>query len=247
MPQHLVKKRSHGRGFLVPLTLAAGLIALGFGCGIEQAMKNNYAFWSRFIDGIPDPAARKAAGLAYGGADPETFIEHPPYAEGSCLECHRNPTQSRLTIDDSHICLKCHEEKPTEYAKMHGPVAVGACMWCHDPHSSPLPYLLRARTPGLCLQCHAIEESVGPHADQEAATRSCLDCHVGHGGESAYYLQPEAVLPPLEPDPGPAEADDEVGLDDSAELDGNAGDEAESRSAAELSEPVPSAEGIGGY
>ncbi len=207
MPHHLVAKSSHRRAILVLIAITPVAAALWLGCGLEQAMRDNYAFWNKFIDGIPDPDAVGTG--AYGGANPELFIEHAPFAENTCMECHSNPTQSRLTLDDSHICLKCHEEKPTEYSRMHGPVAVGACLWCHDPHSSPLPHLLRAKTPDLCLQCHSIEDGPGPHADQEEATRACLDCHKGHGSNGAYYLLPGATLPiadvdpDLDPDPDP--------------------------------------------
>lgn len=198
MPRSPANKFAHWQSVVVLISLATIFCLLWAGCGhIEQSMRNNYGFWNRFIDGIPDPNAPKAEGLAYGGADRESYIQHAPFAANSCTECHRNPTQSRLTINDGQICLKCHEAETTKYARMHGPVASAACLWCHDPHSSPLPYLTKAPTPDLCLQCHADEDSEGPHANQMKTTRSCLDCHSGHGGESAYFLLPDAVLPPL--------------------------------------------------
>ncbi len=203
MPQLPALKKTPRRGFFIFLAGVPCLAAIWLGCGIEQAMRDNYVFWNRFIDGIPDPNAPGAEGDEYVGFARDRYKEHTPYAENSCLECHRNPTQSQLSIDDGAICLRCHEEKPTEYARMHGPVAVGACLWCHDPHSSPLPALTRAPMPDLCMQCHAIEGAPGPHADQEAETRACLDCHLGHGSNGAYYLKPGAVLPPIETDDNP--------------------------------------------
>jgi predicted CXXCH cytochrome family protein len=65
---------------------------------------------------------------------------------------------------------------------MHGPVAVNACNFCHNPHSSKLPALLKAAPAKLCMQCHGptgLSQGTVAHADAES---NCLDCHSGHGG-----------------------------------------------------------------
>jgi predicted CXXCH cytochrome family protein len=117
-----------------------------------------------------------------------TYSAHKPWLEEHCEECHTRTL--KLGNRDSDLCLKCHANKTAEHENMHGPVAVGACLWCHDPHNSAYASLLKAPAREVCSQCHATAtlnaERVPAHAQ---ADRSCLECHDGHGGKERFFLR----------------------------------------------------------
>jgi predicted CXXCH cytochrome family protein len=171
------------------LVVGAGLL---WSCAVTE---QNYATLSFFFDGVPDPTVKGSDGAPLASAqnikDSPTYSVHKPFAEASCAECHSQAFE--LTPQDSSICMKCHEKKPTEYPRMHGPVAAGACLWCHSPHESAEPHLLRKAAREVCSQCHESSmlssTKVPEHAD---ATKNCLDCHTGHGGTASYFLRSAA-------------------------------------------------------
>ncbi|MBS0196172.1 MAG: hypothetical protein JSR77_05385 [Planctomycetes bacterium] len=151
--------------------------------------KDNYKMLSRFFDGVPVPVDATDA-PADGQPRKETIVSvHPPYAQEKCDECHN--TGKRLNKESSALCLKCHEKIPTEYPRMHGPVAAVACLWCHSPHDASQPHLIKEPDRKLCMQCHtsAILDAsrVPAHAEE---SRACLECHFGHGGTERYQLRP---------------------------------------------------------
>lgn len=177
--------RSVARTALV-MAAAAALVA----CSIEK----NYEILSFWFDGVPNPKAKARASASGIGSQPDarsspTYSAHRPFVEEQCRECHSKSI--RLGSGDSHVCLKCHQEKTTQFPRMHGPVAAAACLWCHSPHDSAYPSLLKSDARALCMQCHEEGmlrvERVPAHAD---AGRRCLECHQGHGGESAGFLRP---------------------------------------------------------
>ena len=207
----------------VPSAMAAALAVLWSGCATPE---ERYRVLSFFFDGVPDPSTMvelvDGAVIWGSGEDARVVYEHKPVTEDACEDCHGSFSNVYITSLDSSICLKCHEETPTQFPRMHGPVAAVACLWCHEPHRSPYRYLLREASPGLCIQCHEPGVLLGddPPAHLDPA-RSCLDCHSGHGGDAAGFLihkpDPEEARPvpdqPVEePDDGapvaPADPDD---------------------------------------
>ncbi len=196
--------RSGRRALAVALAAVACLAVLWPGCSVEK----NYRVLSFFFDGVPDPNApvRRSAGggLGAGPAQAAIVAVHKPYAEEKCASCHVSRFQ--LTVNDSALCLKCHGEKPTEYAVMHCPVAAGACLWCHTPHESAYASLLKAPARDVCSQCHVpgtlSTRRTPAHAD---AARSCLECHSGHGGTRPYFIREATAQPgrPGQPTPPP--------------------------------------------
>lgn len=186
----------HPRWQLLVLLVCGVVCALACwsGCSVEK----NYDTLSFFFDGVPDPKAIKAARAAQDGpvdlkASP-TYSMHVPYKQDQCSECHGS--RFRLTVNDSGVCLKCHENVPTSQARVHGPVAASACLWCHAPHDSAEANLMRYPGRKVCVQCHdptkLSTEAAPEHAD---AGRACLDCHMGHGGNRSYFLKEQPVPP----------------------------------------------------
>lgn len=158
------------------------------GCSIEK----HYSTLSFFFDGVPNPEA-KARAAAAAGVTPDlrnspTYSLHKPYAEEQCNECHAD--QLKITNRDSEMCLKCHQDEPSKFPKMHGPVAAGACLWCHSPHESAQAHLMRKPARDVCMQCHDRTmlslDRVPAHGDEKI---SCIDCHSGHGGNASMFLK----------------------------------------------------------
>jgi predicted CXXCH cytochrome family protein len=163
----------------------SGLLSLG--CSIEK----NYKVLSFFFDGVPDPNAPMKPTRPGGTVDIEqspTYSAHKPWKEERCEECHTRTL--KMGSRDSEVCLKCHAAKMTEHERMHGPVAVGACLWCHNPHNSAYPHLLKGPAREVCAQCHSASmlsaEKAPAHAQEN---RSCLECHHGHGGDQRFFLR----------------------------------------------------------
>lgn len=172
------------------------VLAWWAGCGTPEQRYKLLAF---FIDGVPDPNA--PLGTDSSG-QPVFYMEHKPYAEERCVECHGQVGQFDLSLSSYHrvntdICMKCHEEQVSLHQYMHGPVASKACLWCHDPHESRHEHLLQDQPRRLCAQCHEpelLEPAVPEHADP---AYGCLACHSGHGGTNPFFLI-TPTIPPLD-------------------------------------------------
>jgi predicted CXXCH cytochrome family protein len=176
--------------------LAAGpalllLTVLAVGCSVNHS---NYKTLSFFFDGVPDPDAPVMASADSARTTSDNGLvqavklyRHKPYADGKCEECHTADKKQLLSLKED-LCIKCHQPAVNQYAVMHGPVAVGQCLWCHEPHESDSPRLLKTTAPDLCLQCHdqnLLPASIPAHLSDAA---NCLDCHVGHGGTKPSLL-----------------------------------------------------------
>jgi predicted CXXCH cytochrome family protein len=172
--------------------LAGVITALALGVMWSCSVEKNYKLLSFVFDGVPNPAD-KAKGPGQGGPvrslrDSPTYSIHKPFADDQCAECHSKTFE--LGTADSSMCLKCHAGTPSEYPKMHGPVAAVACLWCHAPHESAESHLLKKPPRDVCVQCHEegllSVQKVPAHAD---ITRACTECHSGHGGTALFYLR----------------------------------------------------------
>ncbi len=182
---------------------AAFLAIQWVGCSVEK----NYDMLSLFFDGVPDPNAIDLRDGETIRKSP-TFSIHEPYAEDSCLKCHPDPSELQLSIDDSSICMSCHEEVIKSYPQMHGAVVGMACLWCHNPHMSPFANLLREQAPALCTQCHDWNEPGTPiPAEHEDMERNCLECHSGHGGNDPAFLLENMLAEPMIPSDEQSEGD----------------------------------------
>lgn len=196
--QRRVHPRTVSAAWLLVLLVAVN--GLMWACTVTQ---KNYKFLSFIFDGVPDPNAPvQTHGPGAKIVDIQqspTYSAHKPWLEEKCEECHTRTL--KMGSRDSDLCLKCHAAKLTEHERMHGPVAVGACLWCHNPHNSAYAHLLKGPAREVCTQCHAPSmldsQQVPAHADE---TRSCLECHYGHGGKVRFFLRQGGDKEPSKPE-----------------------------------------------
>ena len=156
--------------------------------GCAATPQERYRVLSFFFDGVPNPDAPKRSSVASAGSGRQTYV-HKPYQDNLCNSCHLNTSDifARAQVRED-VCLDCHQNVPTQYAVMHGPVVNNECRRCHSPHSSTIPHLLKQPSPDVCTQCHepAIVSTLHrPPFDPQA---SCIDCHSGHGGPNHQLL-----------------------------------------------------------
>jgi len=193
------RTRSDGRRLLWWLSLMLWLcVGTWAGCTPER----RYRVLSFFFDGVPDPNAPAQLSGAVddegnpigpgGTAVPRlSVVLHKPYADNQCQSCHEGASGSFESFQplEPSICLKCHQDTPTQYPVMHGPVAAVECLWCHTPHESSIAGLLKQAAPAVCTQCHDRELLSAQPPEHFMPDKSCLSCHVAHGGQKHGLLR----------------------------------------------------------
>jgi predicted CXXCH cytochrome family protein len=134
-------------------------------------------------------------GISPGKGAAETKLPaHGP--QRKCEICHGEQDENqiasaevKLVAEPPQLCFKCHPE--TDYSDstetVHGPLAVGACLFCHDPHLSKNKHLLRKPVPELCYGCHD-KNAIDLIADHSGAD-ACLSCHKGHSSPKKSLLR----------------------------------------------------------
>lgn len=189
-----------GGALVAALFLAGWVLAAWGGCTPAR----RYKVLTFFFDGVPDPNARPATQPAEGegtrvvtGRRGETVYLHKPYDQNKCSECHPGSGRTFESFEpvSAVVCAKCHPNVPTQYAFMHGPVAVKQCLLCHQPHEARVEHLLNEAPPKLCMKCHVPGMLASDEAHQDPK-RNCLDCHYGHGGRARFFLrEPSSTQP----------------------------------------------------
>ncbi len=180
-----------------------------------------------FFDGVPpagsegfegEPFDANSAGLEQTGQKPAWYVHEP---QKDCTNCHRKQSmggfssQTRLIAPVPQLCYKCHDDPTVLASFVHGPVAVGQCLFCHNPHRSKVEHLLREAEPKLCYLCHdaSMIELIPAHLAQQ--TSACTDCHYPHSGPTKSLLKgaPAQTEPggkktgtPVQPDMSPVKA-----------------------------------------
>lgn len=86
---------------------------------------------------------------------------HPPYADGTCLDCHDVHSSNEvkmISVKAPGLCLSCHSDMGDlikKSAMVHQAVnEKKSCVNCHSPHASPEKKMLLAKRKDLCLSCH---------------------------------------------------------------------------------------------
>jgi len=160
-----------------------------------------------FEEALADPD------LAQSPQEPLWYVHEP---RKDCTLCHGKRGQKLfapeaiLIAPVPALCHNCHDDHTVSAPFVHGPVAVGQCLFCHHHHKSRIQYLLNEPEPKLCYQCHDINviESMPAHLTVQPS--ACTDCHNPHrviknrlfnadeegGGETA--------IPPVSPETPPA-------------------------------------------
>ena len=190
------------------LVSSAALIIAFLGCDSRQRHRT-LAF---FFDGVPPRAGEAApikpdpwlgasgslAGSAGGGALPaEGLITHPPTR--NCQNCHAKDSKTALPVlaqPVPQLCYQCHSNYASARGYVHGPVAVGACLFCHEPHRSKSKGLIRQEEPKLCQQCHQEQDLLSAPAHRGENLESCTRCHDPHLGSDHHLLRQQAAALP---------------------------------------------------
>ena len=115
----------------------------------------------------------------------QLWYVHEPQKD--CTLCHGRrkqlrgfSLQVRLTAPVPKLCYGCHADYTVSAPFVHGPVAVGQCLFCHNQHKSKIEHLLKEPEPKLCYLCHDINtvELMPAHfTNQQFA---CTGCHNAH-------------------------------------------------------------------
>lgn len=115
--------------------------------------------------------------------------------EVSCIDCH-TVHKPKEVIKKSDLCLKCHQNKITDFnARTHHPFLEGniECLDCHNGYSKE--YLDQSFNNNLsCKNCHTRQSN--PHLYEHEAVLAysvegdgCASCHSAHGAENNYLLK----------------------------------------------------------
>lgn len=128
----------------------------------------------------------------------QVWFTHQPTKD--CTLCHDfskrrvfSP-QTYLIKPIPELCYECHADYTTSAPYVHGPVAVGRCLFCHNPHKSRIEHLLEKPEPELCYVCHNIDavKSIPAHLTQQQFI--CTDCHDAHTSSIRYLLKEASLL-----------------------------------------------------
>jgi predicted CXXCH cytochrome family protein len=184
-----------------------------------------------FFDGVPplgqdqfeeelfDPNAQR---LDQTGQTPVWYVHEP---RKDCTNCHRKrrtggfSAQTYLIAPVPKLCHNCHTDYAATASFVHGPVAIGQCLFCHNPHKSKIEHLLKNKEPELCYLCHDTNmiELIPAHLPRQ--TSACTDCHDPHAGSTKALLKgdldnkrdrqekPPKEPPPVEPVVAPEQRD----------------------------------------
>jgi predicted CXXCH cytochrome family protein len=125
------------------------------------------------------------------------FIHQP---RKDCTLCHDKSrqrvfsSQTYLSKPVPELCYECHADYTTSASYVHGPVAVGRCLFCHNPHKSRIEHLLKEPEPQLCYLCHNIDTVSLIPAHLVKQQFACTDCHNAHTSSIKYLLNEASSL-----------------------------------------------------
>ncbi|MCF7972987.1 MAG: hypothetical protein K9N55_04150 [Phycisphaerae bacterium] len=167
------------------LLLAGAIMWLQVGCD------------SQFVDYTVNGQDEMAARSELSPLDIQQLKKTRHQAVRFCRQCHVSGSSfrsRRFTKPIPQLCYDCHEDHTTRNPYVHGPVAVGACLFCHRPHVSTFNHLLITSQPQLCMRCHEAETAPLSPIHEEASDQLCTKCHDPHGGTHPLFLKKEARL-----------------------------------------------------
>jgi len=154
-----------------------------------------------FFDGVPplQPEMFPEGLVDSNSLGPDQMGQKPAwYAHEptkDCSNCHSKrkqrsfSPQTHLIAPIPKLCYNCHDDFTSSAKFVHGPVAVGQCIFCHNPHRSKIEHLLIAQEPGLCYLCHEIKtiELIAAHLPNQLS--ACTDCHNPHASSIKALLR----------------------------------------------------------
>jgi len=154
-----------------------------------------------FFDGVPPPGSTGLQGepLDSNSIEPDQTGQTPAWyvhePRKDCTTCHGKRKQrgfsseTYLIAQEPELCYNCHDDYTLSAPFVHGPVAVGQCLFCHNPHKSKIKYLLNEPEPGLCYLCHDVNtiELIAAHSPDQLS--SCTNCHNPHASSLKALLK----------------------------------------------------------
>ena len=172
-------------GLLLPLWLGMLLVSC------DQVKDRDVLTF--FFDGVESPSP---AGFERGPLDPNRVLAQAAQApvwyvhepSRDCTNCHdtqrqsQSPGQAYLIEPVPGLCYGCHDDLTVSAKFVHGPVAVGQCLFCHQQHKSRVKHLLLAAEPDLCYLCHDVANIMAIPAHLTERPSLCTDCHDPHVG-----------------------------------------------------------------
>lgn len=182
-----------------------GVLVIVAGCDRES----RYKVLTFFFEGVPPLDGEKdAAGSGVTTTDEslQSVVGEKPVSRVSkqsrkvkhkpvknCNKCHMggmNSGQRKLIMPMPDLCYSCHTNYHEADGYVHGPIAVGDCIFCHDPHGSKYVHLLKAPQPKLCEQCHIPEYMEFISGHETMPDTICTDCHDPHVSSMKKLLKP---------------------------------------------------------
>lgn len=141
----------------------------------------------------------KGAAAPPGGLDP-----HGAGRDNACTLCH-SPHASKkknLTVDESGVCLGCHEKTEKRTALMErtlksircAPVKERRCFECHVPGHSDQPLYFRTDEIETCSKCHESQHEIthpvgeGVIDPRNGRKVTCISCHSMHAAKADFML-----------------------------------------------------------
>lgn len=160
-----------------------------------------------FFDGVP-PLGQNP--LESGLYDPNTqpydqtsqtptWYVHEPTKK--CTNCHPSRTSGKFSIKTylnapaPKLCYNCHDDFTATASFVHGPVAVGQCLFCHNPHRTQVEHLLNKPEPELCYLCHDVSMIELIPAHLPGQTSACTECHNPHVDSTKALLKGAPIEP----------------------------------------------------
>lgn len=154
-----------------------------------------------FFDGVPPlrpemlqegPVDSNSLEPVQAGQKPAWYVHEPTK---DCSICHGIPKRrgfsrhKHLIAPVPKLCYNCHKDYTVSASFVHGPVAVGQCLFCHNHHKSKIEHLLKAPEPELCYLCHDRNtvELIAAHLPKQLST--CTDCHNAHASSAKALLK----------------------------------------------------------
>ncbi len=191
---------------LCSMILAGAFLVIVTGCDREAKHK----ILTFFFEGVPPLDGEKAGETGTTTIDESLqpavekkpvgtklkqrrSVTHAPVGDCESNRCHiggMNSGQRELVEPMPDLCYSCHTNYHTCGDSLHGPVAVGECVFCHDPHRSKYVHLQKAPQPELCYQCHVPEEIKLVADHQEMRDTICTNCHDPHVSSMENLLKP---------------------------------------------------------
>lgn len=189
-------------------TLLAGLIMIvllgAFVVSCSEVERHDVLTF--FFEGVPplgqeqfsEQLVDNASQTALQTGQQQLWYVHEPRKD--CTNCHDRARQSRfkprtfLKNMVPELCYECHDDFTASAKYVHGPVAVGQCLFCHHHHQSRIEHLLKKPEPQLCYQCHKIDtiSSIPAHLAEQQFI--CTDCHDAHTSSIRHLLKEASLL-----------------------------------------------------